>query len=28
VDDHRAPIEELRRILHVRLADPVWSATE
>jgi uncharacterized Ntn-hydrolase superfamily protein len=28
VDDHPAPIEELRRILHVRLADSVWSATE
>lgn len=28
VDDHPAPIEELRRILRVRLADPVWSARE
>jgi uncharacterized Ntn-hydrolase superfamily protein len=28
VDDHPEPIEELRRILHVRLADPVWSSAE
>jgi len=28
VDDHPQPVEELRRILSVRLADPVWSATE
>jgi len=25
VDDHPTPIEELRRILQVRLADPAWS---
>jgi uncharacterized Ntn-hydrolase superfamily protein len=28
VDDHPDPIEELHRILRVRLADPVWSARE
>jgi uncharacterized Ntn-hydrolase superfamily protein len=28
VDDHAEPVEELRRILRVRLQDPVWSATE
>ncbi len=28
VDDHLTPIEELRRILHVRLADPPWEARE
>lgn len=28
VDDHPEPVEELRRILHVRLADPIWSARE
>jgi uncharacterized Ntn-hydrolase superfamily protein len=28
VDDHPEPVEELRRILRVRLLDPVWSATE
>ena len=28
VDDHPEPIEELRRILRIRLADPVWSARE
>jgi uncharacterized Ntn-hydrolase superfamily protein len=28
VDEHPVPVEELRRILHVRRLDPVWSATE
>jgi uncharacterized Ntn-hydrolase superfamily protein len=28
VGDHLTPIEELRRILHVRLADPPWEARE
>jgi uncharacterized Ntn-hydrolase superfamily protein len=28
VDDHPEPIEELRRILRVRLVDPAWSARE
>jgi uncharacterized Ntn-hydrolase superfamily protein len=28
VDDPTEPVEELRRILRVRLQDPVWSATE
>jgi uncharacterized Ntn-hydrolase superfamily protein len=28
VDDHSEPIEELRRVLRVRLADPVWSTRE
>ncbi|GAC1307807.1 MAG: hypothetical protein NVSMB27_45650 [Ktedonobacteraceae bacterium] len=28
VDDHPTPIEELQRILHVRLADLSWSASE
>lgn len=28
VDDHPEPVEELRRILRVRLTDPVWSARE
>jgi uncharacterized Ntn-hydrolase superfamily protein len=28
VDDHSEPVEELRRVLRVRLLDPVWSATE
>ena len=28
VDDHLTPIEELRRILHVRLTDPTWSARD
>src|SRR5579859_591392 len=28
VDDHPTPIKELRRILHVRLADLSWSASE
>jgi uncharacterized Ntn-hydrolase superfamily protein len=26
VDEHPMPIEELRRILQLRLADPAWSA--
>jgi uncharacterized Ntn-hydrolase superfamily protein len=28
VDDHPEPVEELRRVLQVRLLDPVWLTTE
>ena len=28
VDDHPTPIEELQRILHIRLADPPWQTRE